>query len=110
MQGPQLVEINSRYSYMGWATHHTHDFGHHENHDDHHHRHLEASRELRNLVNKTECALGRHVNEMPSQACKEHGHEHEQSQVSKLALFVYTNKTGPIDTIIDRQSASRNDS
>lgn len=87
----ELVEINSRYSYMGNLLHlgiaaeaqvgewHTPGI------DEHH--------EIRNLLNRTRLALGAPPATMPSR---------DSPDVCKLAAMIYTERLGPIDAFFDK--------
>lgn len=113
--GPQLVEVNSRYSYMGWASYRIEmlkdadmdqDGSISESSDANCDGILDAREQgegkqflasdkmdLRNLKNRTLACLGAEVPKMPS----------ETNQLSKLAMMVYTNQAGPVDDILDQQ-------
>ncbi|CAE6971727.1 unnamed protein product [Symbiodinium sp. CCMP2592] len=80
--GPQLVEINSRYSYMGYWSWYTQMSQKST---------LMHQPDVRNLENRTCSCLGMKVPKFPS----------DMNIVSKLAVAVYTNKTGKLDTIVN---------
>lgn len=80
--GPQVVEINSRYSYMGFASWYS----------DHSEKGALLSKpDLRNLENRTCSCLGQPCPRFPS----------DENIISKLAVAVYTNKGGPVEDIVD---------
>jgi len=81
-QGPELVEINSRYSYMGYASW----YSDHSNNAD-----LLHKPDLRNLENRTCSCLGMECPRFPS----------DENIISKLAVAVYTNRGGPVEDIVD---------
>jgi len=82
--GPQLVEINSRYSYMGWAS-----FFEHQCEDGK--SVLQKKPDIRNLENRTLSCIGDPPTRFPS----------DEACISKLAIMMYTQKTGPLEEIVD---------
>ncbi|CAJ1377818.1 unnamed protein product [Effrenium voratum] len=85
--GPQLVEINSRYSYMGFRSW----YEVHGTHAPAATSQLASKPCLRNLENRTRSCLGEPVPKFPS----------DSNVISKLAVAVFTNKTGPVKDIVD---------
>mmetsp|Transcript_22548 Transcript_22548/g.26499 ORF Transcript_22548/g.26499 Transcript_22548/m.26499 type:complete len:162 (-) Transcript_22548:13-498(-) len=80
--GPQVVEINSRYSYMGFTSWYT---------DRSEKGQLHSKSDLRNLENRTCSCLGLECPRFPS----------DSNVISKLAVAVYTNRGGPVEEIVD---------
>eukprot|EP00438_Fugacium_kawagutii_P018438 Skav226170 [mRNA] locus=scaffold2279:311454:315623:- [translate_table: standard] len=76
--GPQVVEINSRYSYMGFTSWYT---------DRSEKGQLHSKSDLRNLENRTCSCLGLECPRFPS----------DSNVISKLAVAVYTNRGGPVE-------------
>jgi len=85
----ELVEINSRYSYMGNYLH----FGiSSEASVSSNYHSANCWQEVRNLLNRTRLALGSPPSTLPSR---------DQSNVSKLAAMIYTERSGSLETFFD---------
>lgn len=85
----ELIEINSRYSYMGNYMHYGLDYGALSSSA---HVERERPREVRNMLNRTRLALGSAPAFVP---CR------DSPGTSKLAAFLYTDHCGPVDKIFD---------
>merc|ERR1712061_545831 len=87
----ELVEINSRYSYMGNYIHFTQDFAavcsvkYDAN---------KAPIEVRNLLNRTRLSLGAPPLTLPSR---------DQVGLSKIAAMLYTDRKGPLSEIFNSE-------
>ncbi|CAK9092999.1 unnamed protein product [Durusdinium trenchii] len=80
--GPQVVEINSRYSYMGyWSWYEVQSES----------SQLKHKADLRNLENRVCSCLGLPCPKFPS----------DTNVVSKLAVAIYTTKGGKVEDIVD---------
>ena len=81
----EIVEINSRYSYMGNYLH--------AGLGDDGHAPRQANLEVRNLLNRTRLALGASPAVVPRV---------DRPDVSKIAAFLYTDVEGSVDDIVDK--------
>jgi len=87
----QLVEINSRYSYMGNYIH----FGNSGAHISAKHKARHGALEVRNLINRTRLSLGAVPMTLPSR---------DERGIAKLAAMIYTEQRGDLDSIIDQKA------
>mmetsp|Transcript_21317 Transcript_21317/g.44251 ORF Transcript_21317/g.44251 Transcript_21317/m.44251 type:complete len:496 (+) Transcript_21317:3-1490(+) len=85
----ELVEVNSRYSYMGNYLHFGLD-AHAQSSSRHTERH--QMMEVRNLLNRTRLSLGACPQTLPSR---------DMPHVAKLAAMLYTSNIGPLNGIFD---------
>mmetsp|Transcript_27209 Transcript_27209/g.84674 ORF Transcript_27209/g.84674 Transcript_27209/m.84674 type:complete len:500 (+) Transcript_27209:132-1631(+) len=85
----ELVEINSRYSYMGNFIHYGLDGNASTSKK---YAESQMPLEVRNLLNRTRLCLGAGPQTLP---CRDRPH------VAKLAAMIYTDRKGPLDEIFD---------
>eukprot|EP00928_Gymnodinium_smaydae_P016946 TRINITY_DN16439_c0_g1_i1.p1 TRINITY_DN16439_c0_g1~~TRINITY_DN16439_c0_g1_i1.p1 ORF type:complete len:486 (-),score=73.58 TRINITY_DN16439_c0_g1_i1:218-1639(-) len=87
--GPRLIEINSRYSYMGWASYF-------DKRCEEEASALQKKPDLRNLANRSLSCLGDDATRFPA-----------DEDISKLAVMMYTQAKGPIASIVDLEYLDR---
>mmetsp|Transcript_88392 Transcript_88392/g.250515 ORF Transcript_88392/g.250515 Transcript_88392/m.250515 type:complete len:515 (+) Transcript_88392:76-1620(+) len=88
----QVVEINSRYSYMGNYIH----FGLDKDaQSSKKYAGKQEQLEVRNLLNRTRLALGAEPAKLPSR---------DHPGLSKIAAMLYTNRAGPVNEVFDSQA------
>jgi len=87
----ELVEVNSRYSYMGNYLH----YGMEGEMCSRRYGDRQRRVEVRNLLNRTRLALGAEPNSLP---CR------DTPQAAKLAAMLYTNVKGPLSDVFDTKA------